>query len=50
MKFDICSVGSALVDFTFSKRILNTVLENFFSEAVKKMVRAFEERANTLYS
>ncbi len=39
-----------LVDFTFSKRILNTVLENFFSEAVRKMVRAFEERANSLYN
>ena len=38
------------VDFTFSKRILNTVLENFFSEAVKKMVKAFEERANSLYN
>ena len=40
---------SFLVDFTFNKRILNSVLETFFSEAVKKMVNAFEKRANYLY-
>ena len=38
-----------LVDFTFNRRILNTVLESFFSDAVKKMVKAFEERANKIY-
>ena len=37
------------VDFEFNSRILQTVIESLFTEAVKKMVGAFETRANTLY-
>ena len=37
------------VDFEFNSRILQTVIESLFTEAVKKMVRAFEQRAHALY-
>lgn len=37
------------VDFEFNSRILQTVIESLFTEAVKKMVRAFEQRAHHLY-
>jgi len=37
------------VDFEFNSRILQTVIESLFTEAVKKMVRAFEQRAHNLY-
>ena len=37
------------VDFEFNSRILQTVIESLFTEAVKKMVRAFEQRAHSLY-
>lgn len=37
------------VDFEFNSRILQTVIESLFTEAVKKMVGAFEARANALY-
>ncbi len=38
------------VDFEFKSRILQTVIENLFTEAVKRMVRAFETRADQLYT
>ena len=37
------------VDFEFNSRILQTVIESLFTEAVKKMVGAFESRADALY-
>ena len=37
------------VDFEFNSRILQTVIESLFTEAVKKMVGAFEQRADALY-
>ena len=37
------------VDFEFNSRILQTVIESLFTEAVKRMVRAFETRADDLY-
>ena len=38
------------VDFEFNSRLLQSVIEALFTEAVKRMVRAFEARADTLYS
>ncbi len=38
------------VDFEFKSRLLQTVIENLFSEAVRRMVRAFEARADQLYT
>lgn len=37
------------VDFEFRSRLLQTVIESLFTEAVKRMVRAFEGRADALY-
>ena len=37
------------VDFEFNSRILQTVIESLFTEAVKRMVGAFEARADVLY-
>lgn len=37
------------VDFEFNSRILQTVIESLFTEAVKRMVGAFETRADALY-
>ena len=37
------------VDFEFSSQLFQSVVETLFSEAVKRMVRAFETRADTLY-
>ena len=37
------------VDFEFRSRLLQTVIEGLFTEAVKRMVRAFETRADALY-
>ena len=37
------------VDFEFKSRLLQTVIESLFTEAVKRMVSAFETRANQLY-
>ena len=37
------------VDFEFKSRLLQTVIESLFTEAVKRMVGAFEARANQLY-
>ncbi len=37
------------VDFEFNSRLLQSVIETLFTEAVKRMVRAFETRADELY-
>ncbi len=37
------------LEFEFSSSIIQNVIENLFSNAVKKMVFAFEQRANELY-
>ena len=37
------------VDFEFKSALFQSVIETLFSEAVKKMVRAFETRADALY-
>ena len=37
------------VDFEFKSRLFQSVVETLFSEAVMKMVRAFEARADELY-
>ena len=39
-----------MVDFKFKSVFLQTLMETLFSEAVKKMVGAFEKRANELYN
>ena len=38
------------VDFKFQSHLLQSVMEKIFTEAMKKMVRAFERRADALYS
>ncbi len=37
------------VDFAFRSRLLQTIMEAVFTEAVKRMVGAFETRARALY-
>ena len=37
------------VDFEFNSRLLQSVIETLFTEAVRRMVRAFEARADVLY-
>ena len=37
------------VDFEFRSRLFQSVMESLFSEAVMRMVKAFETRADTLY-
>ncbi|MGB0689670.1 MAG: type II toxin-antitoxin system RatA family toxin [Candidatus Puniceispirillum sp.] len=37
------------VDFEFNSRLLQSVIETLFTEAVRRMVRAFEARADDLY-
>tara|TARA_B100000575_G_C22831877_1_gene488360 strand:- start:158 stop:598 length:441 start_codon:yes stop_codon:yes gene_type:complete len=37
------------VDFEFKNRLLQTVMETLFTEAVRRMVKAFENRADQLY-
>ena len=37
------------VDFEFNSRLLQSVIETLFTEAVKRMVTAFESRADALY-
>jgi len=39
-----------MVDFKFKSVFLQTLMETLFSEAVKRMVGAFEKRANELYN
>lgn len=38
------------VDFEFNSRLLQSVIETLFTEAVRRMVRAFETRAYELYN
>ena len=38
-----------MVDFKFKSIFLQTLMETLFNEAVKKMVKAFENRADKLY-
>ena len=38
------------VDFEFNNRLLQSVIESLFTEAVKRMVAAFEKRAHSLYT
>ena len=37
------------VDFAFKNRLLQSAAEVFFHEAMKRIVRAFEARAQALY-
>ncbi len=37
------------VDFEFNSRLLQSVIETLFTEAVRRMVQAFEMRADALY-
>ena len=39
-----------MVDFKFKSIFLQTLMETLFNEAVKRMVQAFENRANELYN
>ena len=39
-----------MVDFKFKSNFLQTIMETLFSEAVCRMVKAFETRANELYN
>ena len=39
-----------MVDFKFKSIFLQTLMETLFNEAVQKMVQAFENRADKLYS
>ena len=39
-----------MVDFKFKSIFLQTLMETLFNEAVKRMVKAFENRANELYN
>jgi coenzyme Q-binding protein COQ10 len=43
-----CRIGF-FVDFEFRSRLLQRVIEVLFSEAVRRMVGAFEKRARDLY-
>ena len=43
-----CKVGF-FVDFEFKSRLLQRLIEVLFSEAVRRMVGAFERRARDLY-
>jgi len=45
---DKCSVYFYL-DFEFKNKFFQSIMEKLFSEAVKKMVSAFEQRADKLY-
>ena len=47
-KADQCALDF-YVDFEFKSRILQKMIEMFFSEAVRRMVSAFEQRAAQLY-
>ena len=38
-----------MVNFKFKSIFLQTIMETLFSEAVRRMVKAFENRANQLY-
>lgn len=45
---DVCEIDF-YVDFEFNSRLLQSVIEALFTEAVRRMVRAFETRADKLY-
>ena len=45
---DSCEIDF-YVDFEFNSRLLQSVIETLFTEAVRRMVRAFEARADDLY-
>ena len=45
-----CCKVEFMVDFKFKSIFLQTIMETLFSEAVRRMVKAFENRANQLYS
>lgn len=51
--FESDGKGNCLVDFSvefeFRSQILEMAIGKIFTEAVHRMVRAFEKRANTLY-
>jgi coenzyme Q-binding protein COQ10 len=53
-KFEAAEKGGCkvdfLVEFEFSNRLFETMVGALFSEAVRRMVSAFEIRANKLYS
>ena len=38
-----------MVEFKFKSNFLQSLIETLFTEAVMRMVRAFESRANELY-
>ena len=46
---DGCEV-EFMVEFKFKSNFLQTIMESLFTEAVKRMVKAFEKRADRLYS
>ena len=52
-RFERADDGSCIIDFVvefeFRSRILQRIIGLFFHEAVRRMVRAFETRAATLY-
>ena len=39
-----------MVEFKFKSNFLQTIMESLFTEAVKRMVKAFEKRADNLYN
>ena len=39
-----------MVEFKFKSNFLQTIMESLFTEAVKRMVKSFEKRADSLYS
>jgi coenzyme Q-binding protein COQ10 len=44
------TVVDFMIDFEFKSRILQGLIQGVFGEAVQKMVRAFESRAQQLYT
>ena len=38
-----------MVEFKFKSNFLQSLIENLFTEAVLRMVKAFEKRADSLY-
>src|SRR3546814_9085753 len=44
------SIDDFNVEFAFRNRMLDTLAGRFFDEALRKMVKAFEARANKLYA
>ncbi|NDE89753.1 MAG: type II toxin-antitoxin system RatA family toxin [Alphaproteobacteria bacterium] len=46
---DGCEV-EFFIDFEFRAGLLNAIISSFFEEAVKRMIGAFEKRAEAIYS